>query len=288
MNELKTQDWWLSLTEDCKAIITEAVFTSRWALVEGYWQLGKRIREDENWKKYSKGSYGSLSDLSKNIGVGERDIYRALQAYDKFPELDKIPEGKNITWNKLITKYLPEPKKEKPIPLPKGKYNIIYADPAWQYFEGGEKNQSKHYQTMDIEAIKNLKVSELADDNCILFLWATRAILPEAIEVLRCWGFEYSTMGFVWVKSKNNGTGFAFGLGARTRANAEYCLIGIKGKIETIDHSISEIIYTPLEEHSKKPDIVRDKIIGLVGDLPRVELFARQKVSGWDNWGNSL
>lgn len=102
--------WMTSLVEDCKAIITEAVFTSRWALVEGYHGLGERIVTDGNFKKSAKGNHSSLTDLSKKSGIGERDLYRAVAFYNKYPSLDDVPEGKNITWNKIITKYLPEPK----------------------------------------------------------------------------------------------------------------------------------------------------------------------------------
>ena len=176
-----------------------------------------------------------------------------------------------------------------PPPLPlKGKYNIIYADPPWKYYEGGFKNQSQHYKTMDLEDICNLPVGELADDNCILFMWVTFPMLDNFIDVLRCWGFEYSTVGFVWVKkNKKIDTPFT-GLGAWTRSNAEICVIGRRGSIERIDAGISQIIFSEIEEHSKKPDIIRDKIVQLVGDLPRIELFARQKTKGWEVWGSEV
>ena len=287
---IQQEEWYLALLEECRAIITEAVFTSRWALVEGYWNLGKRIREDcprhEKGEHYQGKLEELLSDLTVSLGKSEATLWRAVAAYDKYPELDQIPEGKNISWNKLITLYLPEPKKEKNIPLPEGKYNIIYADPPWRFWEGGEKNQSQHYQTMEFEDIAKLPIQDIAADNCILFLWATRVILPEAIELINRWGFKYSTIGFVWIKSKQDKTGFAFGNGNWTRANAEYCLIGIKGSIERKDASVSEIIYEPREEHSKKPAIVRDKIIQLVGDLSRIELFVRGELpKGWQGWG---
>jgi site-specific DNA-methyltransferase (adenine-specific) len=113
-------------------------------------------------------------------------------------------------------------------------------------------------------------------------------MLDNFIDVMRCWGFEYSTVAFTWVKSTKNKTGFAFGLGNWTRSNAEICVLGRRGTIERQDASVSQIIYEPKEAHSKKPDIVRDKIVQLVGDLPRIELFARQKVEGWDSWGNEV
>lgn len=101
------EEWYASLVEDCKAIITEAVFTSRWALVAGYHQLGERIVTDENYQEYAKGNKSSVQGLARKIGISDRTIYYAVQFYEKYPRLDKVPEGKNISWNKIINKYLP-------------------------------------------------------------------------------------------------------------------------------------------------------------------------------------
>jgi len=184
------------------------------------------------------------------------------------------------------------------IPFPNKKYQIIYADPAWQYWEGGNKNQSKHYKTMSMDEIKQLPVKDIADKNCVLFLWVTFPILNKIFEVITAWGFEYSTCGFVWVKAKkkfnSNQLSFLpqdsiedfFGCGGWTRANAELCLIAKKGKIERKSKNVRQIIYSPVRKHSQKPDETKKRIIELVGDLPRIELFARQKTEGWDVWGN--
>ncbi len=168
------------------------------------------------------------------------------------------------------------------------KYSIIYADPPWKYFAGGNKNASGHYHCMEMEEIKNLPIEDLAKDNCILFMWTTFPVLKESFEVIEAWGFRYATCGFVWVKQTKNKNGWHFGCGNWTRANAEVCLIAIKGKPLRKSASVSQIIDSPVEGHSKKPDIVRDKIVELCGDLPRIELFARQKTKGWDNWGNEV
>jgi len=278
----------------------------------------KKIRQKE---KISICQKSFSEDTAQKLGVSSRTIRHEVQIAEKIdsqvkekikdteladnkeellllarlePEkqrqvVDKIAKGEAQRVKDAIRKIkVEELEKKGNNPLPNKKYNIIYADPPWQYWEGGEKNQSLHYPTMTTEEIKNLPVKDLADTNCILFLWATSPILPEAIEVLKEWGFSYSTIGFVWVKSKKDGTGFAFGNGVWTRANVEFCLIGIKGHIERKNANISQIVYAPREEHSKKPDIVRDLIVKLVGDLPRIELFARKKVNGWDSWGNEL
>ncbi len=109
--------------------------------------------------------------------------------------------------------------------------------------------------------------------------------LLEGLEVLKKWGFTYKTCGFTWVKTYTSGKP-VIGLGYWTRANAELCLIGTKGKIKRADNNVSQIILEPPREHSRKPDCARERIVKLMGDLPRIELFARQHAEGWDCWGD--
>jgi len=164
----------------------------------------------------------------------------------------------------------------------KKKYNIIYADPPWKY----GSNVHKHYKGVPIEQIHNFPINQIADDNCALFLWVTYPLLSEGIETLKKWGFRYVTVGFTWIKTnKNNGKPFV-GLGNWTRANAEICLLGFRGKFERKSNKVRQVILSPLREHSRKPDEIRERIVDLLGDLPKIELFARQTVKGWDCWGN--
>ena len=181
--------------------------------------------------------------------------------------------------------------------LPKKKYNIIYADPAWKYKSRSSPNQigkyastkaNEYYDTMTMEEIYDLPVQEISDNNCYLFLWITFPLLPNCLKVFNKWNFEYKTIAFNWLKTnKKNGKPF-FGIGYYTKSNTEICLLGIKGKVKPISNSVSSVIIQPKEKHSRKPDCVRDKIVELCGDLPRIELFARQKVQGWDSWGDEL
>ena len=100
------------------------------------------------------------------------------------------------------------------------------------------------------------------------------------------WGFKYVTLGFSWIKTyKKSGTP-CFGIGYYTKSNCEVCLLGIKGKLKPITNTISRCIISERREHSRKPDEVRERIVQLFGNLPRIELFARQKQEGWDCWGN--
>ncbi len=176
------------------------------------------------------------------------------------------------------------------IPFPDKKYNIIYIDPPWTYEQTGGKNGSRgmaksFYNTMKIDDIKLLPIHKISNNNCWLFLWATEPLIQEGLDVLKAWGFEYKNFAFVWIKKTVEGKDFV-GMGHYTRANPEYCLLGTKGKVDVKSHSIKKIQYSKIREHSRKPDLIRNKIVQLCGDLPRIELFARTKIYGWDIWGN--
>lgn len=172
------------------------------------------------------------------------------------------------------------------------KYNIIYADPPWHYHNYANKTVSRwvgnKYPLMSPEDISSLPVSDIADKNCILFLWVTPPCLLEGLAVLQAWGFEYKTKGFCWVKKNKVANSWFWGMGYWTRSNTEDCLIGIKGKPKRLSASVHQVCDARWEAHSKKPTIIRDKIVKLVGDLPRIILFAREKTEGWDVWGNEV
>lgn len=290
---ITVDNWYLNLIADIKILVFEGIVRTKW-------EIGKRIIQDE--LKFNKPEYGSkrIENLAKDLRIGAREIWRCIQFAKKCHAVTEL-EGKSWRW--IANCYLPKSYKKEMeyIPLPEGKYNIIYADPPWRQWEGGWKDPIQHYDTLSVEEIKNYKdksgrkISDLAHDNCILFLWASHPYINDAMEVINAWGFKYSTIGFIWIKSLKDGTGFHFGLGSWTRANTEPCYIATKGTIERKDAGISQIIYEPLREHSRKPDIIRDKIVQLVGDLPRIELFARNNrppnlygnniFDGWDVWG---
>jgi len=173
------------------------------------------------------------------------------------------------------------------------KYNIIYADPPWQWNTYSKKgivsgSAEKHYSLMDTEDICNLPVSRLADKDCVLFLWVTFPRLKDGIKVLEAWGFDYKTVGFSWVKLNPKGQGYHTGLGYYTRSNVEICLIGRVGSLKIIDRKVKQLIVSPRREHSRKPDETRERIVQMYGNLPRIELFARQKFEGWDTYGNQV
>lgn len=177
------------------------------------------------------------------------------------------------------------------IPFPNKKYNIIYADPPWSYKDkakAGNRGACCKYETQSTEWIDNLPVNKISADDCALFLWVTMPKLNECWELIKNWGFEYKTVAFTWVKKNKVSDSWFWGMGSWTRANAELCLLATRGKPKRINAGVHSVIDTPVEQHSKKPDIVRDKIVELLGDLPRIELFARDTTVGWDVWGNEI
>ena len=117
-------------------------------------------------------------------------------------------------------------------------------------------------------------------------MWATYPKMQEALDLIEAWGFKYKSIAFQWIKQNRSGNGYFFGLGRWTRGNTEPCLIAIKGKPKRISAGVGQLVFSPLRRHSQKPAEVRDKIVELMGDLPRIELFAREAAPGWDAWGN--
>ena len=141
---------------------------------------------------------------------------------------------------------------------------------------------------MGLEDIQALPVGELADSDCVLFMWTTIPLLEDCFSVMRAWGFEYKTVAFVWIKLNRKSDSLFWGMGHWTRANAELCMVATKGHPKRKSAGVHQVIISHIEEHSKKPNEARERIIQLMGDLPRVELFARQKTDGWDVWGNEV
>lgn len=173
------------------------------------------------------------------------------------------------------------------------KYNIIYADPPWSYknwsAKGTGRSAEQHYPCMKKEDIQKLDIQSIAADDCVLFLWVTFPCLEEGLELIKAWGFKYKTCAFNWVKrNKKNTNSWFFGLGYWTRANGEICLLATKGKPKKVSSAVHQIIDTPIEGHSKKPGEARERVVQLMGDLPRIELFARNRTDGWDVWGNEV
>ena len=170
------------------------------------------------------------------------------------------------------------------------KYSVILADPPWSYNDkakAGERGVEFQYETMTPKQIRLLPVEEICEDDCVLFLWATMPQLDLALQVMKNWGFTYRTVAFTWIKRTKNDK-LHWGMGNWTRANPEVVLLGVKGNPKRVDKGVHSVVEAKVRQHSQKPDEVRERIVKLMGDLYRVELFARERVEGWDAWGHGV
>lgn len=202
-------------------------------------------------------------------------------------------------------------------------FAIILGDPPWK--QNKRKNPKSRfgkgapYPTMKTKDICAIPVADITTPNAALFLWVTGPKLPDGLAVMAAWGFRYRTIAFSWLKTYKNkiaprfaagnywiisktnpkvkGRTFAayknkikpkFGIGYYTKSNVELCLLGVKGQMAPESNFVSQVVLAPLQEHSRKPDVVADRIVELFGDLPRVELFARRTKFGWFPVGNEI
>ena len=183
--------------------------------------------------------------------------------------------------------------------LPNKKYEVIYADPPWDY--GGKMQYDKSslkdenigfeknvfisaanfkYPTLKIKELKELNVSSIASDNCILFMWTTGPQMANSIELGLSWGFEYKTVAFVWDKQVHNP-------GRYTLSQTEFVLAFKKGcfPIPRGARNVRQLLSIHRGEHSEKPSAVIDGITKMFPKQQKIELFARKNYEGWDNWG---
>ncbi len=185
------------------------------------------------------------------------------------------------------------------------KYDILYPDPAWSYTDkakAGNRGAGCKYHVMTLEELKQLPVQNIAKDDSIMFMWVTFPKLVDGtcMDVMKTWGFTPKTCAFNWVKYSKNLKPF-MGMGRWTRANTEIVILGTRGKPKRINAGVRQLLETMDEEdyqpeviqtirgvHSRKPKEVRDRIVDLVGNIPKIELFAREPAECWDSWGDQL
>ena len=183
--------------------------------------------------------------------------------------------------------------------LPRTRFAAIYADPPWAFDTYGSQANSttdvnRHYETMALEDIKAMPVSELAAPDCVLFLWVTWPTLERAIDVINAWGFTYKTCAFAWMKANGKQIDLFhedvkadMTTGYWTRSNSEVCLLATVGKPHRVNADVRQGIIEPRRQHSRKPSCVYDRIERLVAG-PYLELFARTARPGWTSWGNQV
>lgn len=182
----------------------------------------------------------------------------------------------------------------------KGKYKIIYADPPWSYYNDSTAKPNcttvrgmrrPPYEVMSSNDIMDLPIDRISDKNAILFIWTTDWHLVKCLRVIQAWGFTYKTIGFAWQKLSKKGIPISFCGAYTSKSGIELCLLATKGidahKL-VVKHNVKALVQSQRRKHSQKPDEVKERIVEMLGDLPRIELFARQETKGWDVWGNEV
>lgn len=275
-----TNNWYQELLQDLKKLEFTGIVLTKW-------NIGKRIIQDE--LKFGRPEYGSkrIENIARDLDTNSRELWLCVQFAKK---CDSVTQLENKSWRYITHNLLPEsrPKPETP-ELPKGKYQVIYADIPWEYdvdlSRGATRNPENVYPVMDLNEIKEfgLKVREIAHKDCVLFLWITAPKLNWLNETLEAWGFEYKT-NLIWDKIKPN-------LGHYSSVRHEILIIAGKGKsaplcdgktIQSID-SVQSIEKST--KHSEKPEEFRKIIETLYPNTKKIELFARKSTKGWDAWG---
>jgi len=266
-------------------------------------EFSKELPKDKGGRPEKNSSYDGESykmDILSNAGINHYERYEAIanlpeEEFENY--IDKVKESNEelttIGVIKLAKKL--NPKEEIIIPLPEGKFNVIYADPPWKYDNSGISGAAEnHFSTEKTEKIINFELSgnTLKDlkkciaENSVLFLWATNPLLKEALQVCEGWGFEYKT-NIVWIKDKA-------GQGFYVKGQHELLLIGVRGSFRPDDSLyIRSVVEAKREKHSKKPDIFYEIIEKMYPDGGYLELFARNKSgekkrSKWKVWGDEI
>lgn len=282
---LRNQEWYQSLIEDCQSILTEGIWNYRLTLIKTYHLLGRRIlEENDNFKREKVYGEEIVSHVSESLGQSPRTLWRALQFVRKYPDLDMLPEGKNISWHKICNNLLPSPKEK--VILPKGKFQVIYADPPWPYPKRIDSknlygNVDYHYDTMTIKDLCNMEVGKLADENSVLFIWVATNFLEQSFEIVKSWGFNYKSQ-MVWVKKDGQG-----GIGWYFWGDHELLLVATKGSFLPKE-KVSSVLESPRRKHSQKPYGIYGIIEKMYPNCSYLELFARNKnkKKNWTYWGD--
>ena len=278
--QTKITDWYDKLLDDLWKL-------AQTKMIEFKHQIGKRIIQD--WDKFGKPEYGSkfIENLAKDLEISSSDLYRCIQFARTIPQLEDLEQFRTrakISWRWIINELLPEHKEETETPpIDVGEnYSILYCDPPWRYEHpvSTSRKIEQKYPTMELEEIKKLKIP--SDGNALLFLWSTAPKLTEALEVMDSWGFIYRTNA-VWDKEK-------IGMGYWFRGQHELLLVGVKGEFSPPESKkrVSSVFRIARTEHSKKPDEIRELISKWYPKHKKIELFAREKHTGWDSWGNEI
>jgi len=226
----------------------------------------------------------SQPEAAKQLNVSPRLVASVKEVERKAPELMAKLESGEMTANEASRIIRRQNRIESTPIIPDGKYNVIYADPPWKYDFGFDIHGAadRHYHTMTIQELCDLPISDLTEDNAVLFMWVTSPKLFDAHKIITAWGFDYKT-SFIWDKVKHV-------MGHYNSVRHEILLVCVRGSFPKQSDTLHDSVITieRSDEHSEKPQYFRELIETMYPKSKKIELFARQKIEGWDSWGNEL
>lgn len=251
-----------------------SMFNRDYDTIRDYRDTAKRVQFGERSPNLSWSHHAVVAHLPQEKRA-------ALLAEAEPDSPDKPP---SLSVAELRKRVREERESEPPPPLPKSRFNLIYADPPWRYEHCETENRKieNHYPTMELSDICALGIQGIAAPDTVLFMWATSPKLSESMEVLSAWGFEYKTC-MVWRKDK-------IGMGYYARQQHELLLIATVGNPGTPLEAVRppSVVDAPREEHSRKPDVFYELIEQMYPKAKKVELFCRRPRQGWKAWGNEV
>jgi len=219
----------------------------------------------------------TYDDTAKDFGISESAVRKSIEiakAVEDRPELAKLKSGEKILREQKRTKL-------KTQPLPDKKFRVIYADPPWQFANSGfSESAETHYPTMPTDEICLMPIETLCTKQTVLFIWATNAMLEDALRVIKEWGFKYKS-NLVWIKDKGPSIGWF------VQSRHELLLIATREENMHPNKKPLSWFKAEVSKHSKKPEVVY-KTIETMYEGPYIELFARNTTKGWDNYGNEI
>lgn len=280
------EEWYTAFMEECRAIVVEGEFTARWALVECYHQLGKRIlEENHNFERAQIYGVEISQRVGECVGKSWTTVKYAVQFAKQYPNLDDVPGGKAISWHRVCNELLPAPKQVVTPEFPVKKYHCIVIDPPWPVKKIEREERPKQgaeldYPTMTLEQIEALPIQDFANqDGCHLYLWVTQKYLPDGLQLVEHWGFKYQCL-MTWVKPTGM-TPYSW------MYNTEHVIFARCGNLPLNRMGLKLSFEAPITHHSEKPDIFYERVIE-ASPNKRLDMFARKERDGFDVWGNEV
>ncbi len=290
IHEITTHDEWLEIGRTLRTMEGAIVFwIGDWLKFGTEHGYVERAKYDfaEKATGFARGRLQNAAWLASHVEFSRRREHLSIGHHEAVASLEPAEQTKwldmaeNNQWKRSKLRQEIRDMNKREVALPEGKFQVLYADPPWEYSNSGfSQSAALQYQTMATEDICAKPIQPLAAEDSVLFLWVTSPQLLAGTQVMQSWGFSYQTM-VVWVKSR------APGMGWFVNTKHELLLIGTKGAFQP-KFKPDSVVEADVERHSQKPDVFYELVEKMYPDTTKLELFARRPRTGWSSWGNEV